>query len=143
MKNLASIIQARMEEIIEHIYYEIKNSGYEKRLIEGIVLTVGGSQLKHIAQLTEFLTALETRIGYPNEHLAADVPADLNSPTYSTGIGLVIEGLKRLDSMPVPEPEEVVTQVPEPSPLPPVQPSKKFLNNFLGRLRGIFEDEMK
>lgn len=143
MKNLASIIQARMEEIIEHIYYEIKNSGYEKRLIEGIVLTGGGSQLKHIAQLTEFLTALETRIGYPNEHLAADVPADLNSPTYSTGIGLVIEGLKRLDSMPVPEPEEVVTEVPEPSPLPPVQPSKKFLNNFLGRLRGIFEDEMK
>jgi cell division protein FtsA len=41
LKNLANIIQARMEEIIEHIYYEIKNSGYEKKLIAGIVLTGG------------------------------------------------------------------------------------------------------
>ena len=52
LKNLASIIQARMEEIIEHIYYEIKTSGYEKKLIEGVVLTGGGAHLKHVAQLT-------------------------------------------------------------------------------------------
>ncbi|MGE5424471.1 MAG: cell division FtsA domain-containing protein, partial [Syntrophothermus sp.] len=52
IRNLASIIQARMEEIIEYVYYEIKNSGYEKKLIGGIVLTGGGAQLKHIAQLT-------------------------------------------------------------------------------------------
>jgi cell division protein FtsA len=59
LKNLANIIQARMEEIIEHIYYEIKNSGYEKKLIAGIVLTGGGAQLKHIAQLTEFMTGMD------------------------------------------------------------------------------------
>ncbi|PKP01418.1 MAG: cell division protein FtsA, partial [Bacteroidetes bacterium HGW-Bacteroidetes-9] len=60
LKNLASIIQARMEEIIEHIYFEIKNSGYEKKLIAGIVLTGGGAQLKHITQLTEFITGMDT-----------------------------------------------------------------------------------
>ncbi len=97
LKNLASIIQARMEEIVEQIYFEIKNSGFEKKLIAGIVLTGGGSQLKHIDQLTEFTTGMDTRIGYPNEHLANDVPDDMASPMYSTGIGLVIEGIKRFD----------------------------------------------
>lgn len=94
LKNLASIIQARIEEIVEHVFYEIKNSGFEKKLIGGIVLTGGGAQLKHIAQIFEFLTGMDTRIGYPNEHLADNVPEELSSPQYATGIGLVISGLK-------------------------------------------------
>lgn len=97
LKNLASIIQARMEEIIEHIYYEIKNSAYEKKLIAGIVLTGGGAQLKHVAQLCEFMTGMDTRIGYPNEHLAQEVTDDIASPMYATGVGLVIEGISRYD----------------------------------------------
>ena len=95
LKNLASIIQARMEEIIEHVYYEIKNSGYEKKLIAGIVLTGGGAQLKHLTQLTEFITGMDTRIGYPNEYLASDVSEELASPMYATVVGLVIEGMSR------------------------------------------------
>ncbi|NOR88481.1 MAG: cell division protein FtsA [Bacteroidales bacterium] len=98
LKNLASIIQARVEEIIEHVHWEIKNSGYENKLIAGIVLTGGGSQLKHLAQLTEFITGMDTRIGYPNEHLAEGSAEELASPTYATGIGLVIEGFERYDS---------------------------------------------
>lgn len=94
LKNLANIIQARIEEIVEHVFYEIKNSGYEKKLIGGIVLTGGGAQLKHIAQIFEFLTGLDTRIGYPNEHLANNVPEELSSPQYATSIGLVIKGLQ-------------------------------------------------
>jgi cell division protein FtsA len=94
LKNLANIIQARIEEIVEHVFFEIKNSGYEKKLIGGIVLTGGGAQLKHIAQIFEFLTGLDTRIGYPNEHLANNVPEELSSPQYATSIGLVIKGLQ-------------------------------------------------
>jgi cell division protein FtsA len=97
LKNLANIIQARMEEIIEQVYFEIKNSGFEKKLIGGIVLTGGGALLKHIAQLTQFITGMDTRIGHPNEHLAPDVPNEMASPMYSTGIGLVIEGIRRAD----------------------------------------------
>jgi len=108
LKNLASIIQARMEEIVEHIYYEIKNSGYEKKLIAGIVLTGGGALLRHAAQLTEFMTGMDTRIGYPNEHLAKDVPAEMASPMYATGIGLVIEGLERFERQSVRESNEIV-----------------------------------
>lgn len=98
LKNLANIIQARMEEIVQYISFEINNSGFEKKLIAGIVLTGGGAQLKHIDQLTEFITGMDTRVGYPNEHLANDVSDEMASPMYSTGIGLVIEGIKRFDS---------------------------------------------
>ncbi len=93
IKNLAHIIQARMEEIIEHIYYEIKNSGFEKKLIAGIVLTGGGAQLKHLTQLVEYMTGMDVRIGYPNEHLAKG-SADVTSPIYATSVGLVIKGLE-------------------------------------------------
>jgi len=92
IRNLSNIIQARTEEIVEQIVYEIKSSGYEKRLIAGIVLTGGGSQLKHLPQLVEYLTGLETRMGYPTEHLGSDNKADLSSPMYATGIGLVLKG---------------------------------------------------
>jgi cell division protein FtsA len=92
--NLSNIIQARLEEIIEQVYWEIKNSGFERKLIAGIVLTGGGAQMKHIRQLTEYLTGMHTRIGYPNEHLAGNMPDELCSPMYSTGIGLVIKGFE-------------------------------------------------
>jgi cell division protein FtsA len=94
LKNLANIIQARTEEIIEHVYYEIRNSGFENKLIAGIVLTGGGSQLKHIAQLTSFITGMDTRIGYPSEHLAKAPTDEISKPMHATGVGLVIQGFK-------------------------------------------------
>jgi len=100
VKNLASIIQARMEEIIENVYYEIKNSGFEKRLIAGIVITGGGSQLKHITQLVEYITGMDTRIGYPNEHLGQGYD-EVKSPMYATGVGLVLKGMQDIDKSPV------------------------------------------
>jgi cell division protein FtsA len=98
LRNLANIIQARMEEIIGHVYLEIKNSGYEKKLIGGIVVTGGGAQLKHLPQLFEFLTGMDTRIGYPTEHLgSSNTSDDLKSPMYSTGIGLVLKGFQAIE----------------------------------------------
>ena len=94
LKMLASIIQARMEEIIELVVHEIRNSGYQKKLIGGIVLTGGGSQLKHISQLVEFHTTMQSRVGYPNEHLASTSPIDVSSPMYATGVGLVMKALE-------------------------------------------------
>lgn len=100
LRNLASIIQARMEEIIELVNLEIRNSGYEKKLIGGIVVTGGGSQLKHLTQLIEYLTGMDARIGYPTEHLANtnDLEA-LASPMYATGIGLVLKGFESLEGL--------------------------------------------
>jgi cell division protein FtsA len=99
VKNLASIIQARMEEIIEMVQIEIVNSGYSKKLIAGIVVTGGGSQLKHITQLFEYLTGMDTRVGYPTEHLAnSNHIENLTSPMFATGIGLVLKGFEKLDA---------------------------------------------
>jgi cell division protein FtsA len=99
VKNLASIIQARMEEIIEMVQIEIVNSGYSKRLIAGIVVTGGGSQLKHITQLFEYMSGMDTRIGYPTEHLAnTNHIENLTSPMFATGIGLVLKGFEKLDA---------------------------------------------
>jgi cell division protein FtsA len=98
VKNLAHIIQARVEEIIDHVHYEIKHSGYEKKLIAGIVITGGGSQLKNISQLVEYITGMDTRIGYPNEHLGKGFD-EVKSPMYATGVGLVINGLQEAEHM--------------------------------------------
>ena len=97
LKNLSHIIQARMEEIIEQVYYEIKSSGFEKKLIAGIVVTGGGSQLKHIRQLMEYITGMDTRIGYPTEHVASVKADDVKSPVYATTVGLVLLGLRRYE----------------------------------------------
>lgn len=99
VKNLSSIINARMSEIIEHVYYEIKNSGFEKKLIGGIVVTGGGSQLKHITQLFEYVAGMDARIGYPNEHLSSNTNLSVTSPLFATGVGLVIQGYEKFDSL--------------------------------------------
>ncbi len=98
VRNLASIIQARMTEIVELVDYEIINSGFKKKLIGGIVVTGGGAQLKHITQLFEYVVGMDTRVGYPTEHLAnTNHIENLTSPMYSTGIGLVLRGFEQSD----------------------------------------------
>ncbi len=100
LKNLSKIIHARVVEIIEQVYVEIKNYGHEeqkKKLIAGIVLTGGGSQLKHLKQLVEYITGMDTRIGYPNEHLAGDSDAEIASPLYATAVGLLMNAVENKD----------------------------------------------
>lgn len=110
LKNLSKIIHARVVEIIEQVYLEIKNYGHEeqkKKLIAGIVLTGGGAQLKHIKQLVEYITGMDTRIGYPNEHLAGDSDVETTSPLYATAVGLVLNSLELTKKNPKQEePEE-------------------------------------
>ena len=97
-KNLANIIQARLEEIFDLVNFEIQKVNSEHKLIAGIVLTGGGAMMKHIRQLAEFKTGLEVRLGYPNEYLANETSEDLASPLYSTGIGLVMEGIAKYEN---------------------------------------------
>ena len=100
LKNLSKIINARVIEIIEQVFLEIKNYGHEeskKKLIAGIVLTGGGAELKHIKQLVEYVTGMDTRIGYPNENLAGDSDESLSSPQYATAVGLLMNGLNKIE----------------------------------------------
>ena len=130
-------------EIIEQVFYEIKSYGHDQqknKLIAGIVLTGGGSQLKHLKQVVEYITGMDTRIGYPNEHLAGDSSQEISSPLYATAVGLVMDGLDRFEREGekfveqeeeievedfVAVEEEVVEQ--EPQEYEPIQEKKSFL----------------
>ncbi|CAN5756950.1 cell division protein FtsA [soil metagenome] len=93
VKTLAQIVQARMSEILDFVTYHLKQVGMDSRTLNGgIILTGGGSQLKHLIQLTEYQTGLNARIGYPNEHLASGYIEELTKPMYSTCIGLILKG---------------------------------------------------
>lgn len=97
LKTLSKIINARVVEIIEQVFLEIKNYGHndqKKKLIAGIVLTGGGSQLNHLKQLVEYITGMDTRVGYPSEHLAGNTQEAVSSPLFATSVGLLMNALE-------------------------------------------------
>lgn len=100
LKRLSQIIHARVQEILEQSYLELKHYGCEeqkKKLIAGIVMTGGGSKLKHVRQLTEYITGMDVRIGYSNEHIVGDKAEELSGPEYATSVGLLMKGLEKLE----------------------------------------------
>jgi len=142
LKNLSKIIHARVQEIIEQVYAEIKNYGHEeqkKKLIAGIVLTGGGSQLKHLKQLVEYITGMDTRIGYPNEHLAGDTDKSMTSPLYATAVGLVMNAAAN-QLPPLEEVQESVAEGDTAQPLPdkPAKRSRVF-DRFTEKLKNFLE----
>jgi cell division protein FtsA len=144
LKNLSKIIHARVTEIIEQVYAEIKNYGHEeqkKKLIAGIVLTGGGSQLKHLKQLVEYITGMDTRIGYPNEHLAGDTDKATASPLFATAVGLVMNAaetqLTPLDA----ETSTTTDETDGEDENPPEKPQKRtsVIDRFTERLKIFLE----
>ena len=96
-KNLARVIQARVEEIFDQVMFEIKRSGYEDKLLAGLVLTGGGSMLKHIDLLSNYHTGMHTRIGKPVEHLAHGYTKQVASPIYATAVGLLKSSIENIE----------------------------------------------
>ena len=149
IRNLAHIIEARMTEILEHVHYEIKNSGFEKQLIGGIVITGGGAQLKHMKQLVEYVTGMSCRVGYPNEHVSKAPSEDMLMPTLSTGVGLVINGLEKGSKFEAKVVETEITDTVEPQieeqsepKAPEKAPKAKDRGiGFLQRFKEFFETE--
>ncbi|MDX9751375.1 MAG: cell division protein FtsA [Flavobacteriales bacterium] len=137
LRTLAEIIQARMEEILDQVYFEVRNSGIERQLIAGIVLTGGGAQLRHLKQLTEYKTGMTTRIGYPNEHVAKSAVEDVTSPLHATGVGLVMKGLAHMA-------ERVRAgdgQSPVQEPTPVAGHSRNILGAFFDRVSEFLKDD--
>ena len=97
IKNLAHIIEARMQEIIEFVHSEIITSGFDNKLAGGVIITGGGSQMACLKQLVEYMTGMDARIGYPNEHLGKSKDDAVKTPMYSTAVGLVLSGFRALD----------------------------------------------
>jgi cell division protein FtsA len=97
-RSLAYIIQSRMEEIIDFVNFEIQNSGYADKLAAGVVITGGGAMLRHLPQLMKFKTAMDVRIGLPNEHLAGTGKNEINQPMYATAVGLIMRGFDYIET---------------------------------------------
>ncbi len=143
VKTLASIINIRTKMIMEQIDYEIKLSGYQKKLIGGVVLTGGGAKLNNIKELCSLVTATETRVGIPNEHLDPESAGyeELAHPMYATGIGLVLYGIENSENNKTgknePEEEETTTTNPHDlfadmidTPEPETIPEPETNNNY-------------
>lgn len=111
-RNLGLIIQARVSEIFDFVMWEIKRSGFERKLVGGLVLTGGGALLNHIEKLAEYNTGLNTRVGVPTDMLAHKYDGKMDSPIYATSVGLLITAINNL-----PEPEEVEEEVVTPAPV--------------------------
>ena len=137
VKNLAHIIEARMEEIIELVHAEIITSGYENRLAGGIVITGGGSQLINLKQLVEYMTGMDARIGYPNEHLGKSKTDVVKSPMYATAVGLVLSGFRALDEREN-RYKEVTTKRKEPR---KARIGTDIFSNILKRTKGLLIDD--
>jgi cell division protein FtsA len=135
VKNLAMVIQARVEEIFESVLFQIKSSGLEKKLHAGIVITGGGSQLKHLDKLVEFVTGLDTRIGLPSVHIAKTINEEIKSPMYATGVGLVIKGLNSAST-------QTITSTENDKPQEHKKPaSNNFFSKIIERSRQWLNDE--
>ena len=141
LKNLANIIQARMEEIIEHVYYEIKSSGYSNKLACGIVVTGGGAQLRHTRQLFDYVTGLGTRIGIPNEHLATQNNDKLASPKYATSVGLVLKGLELEENRLKQNPSSGDPEVGDDSVSPRNLKKGKFFDRVMGFMKDLMQED--
>jgi cell division protein FtsA len=147
LKTLSKIINARIVEIIEQVFMEIKNYGHneqKKKLIAGIVLTGGGSQLKHLKQLVEYITGMDTRVGYPSEHLAGDTQETVSSPLFATAVGLLMNALEQhpTDHEVVEEIEKIAEENSVKAPLAPKvhKKRKSILDRFGEKLKEFLDN---
>lgn len=146
-KNLAHIIQARMDEIIDAIFFEIETSGIADKLGGGIVLTGGGSMLKHLPQLVAYKTGMDVRVGYPNEYLTSETIGEINQPMYATSVGLVLKGFEELEIKEANDYESVndnsntEDDSKEERPRQRTKSSFNFFENWKGKLSGVFDNE--
>lgn len=121
---------------------EIISSGFENRLAGGIVITGGGAQLANLKQLVEYMTGMDTRIGYPNEHLGKSKIEAVKSPMYATAVGLVLAGFRSLD-----EREDRYKEAREMVKVNVKQPrktvsSKNFFNDILTKTKSLLIDDL-
>lgn len=140
IRNLAHIIEARMEEIIELIHAEIITSGFSNKLAGGIVITGGGSQLANIQQLFEYMTGMDSRIGYPNEHLGKTKAEEIKSPMYATTVGLVLAGFRALDERENRYQESIGNQ-PNRKETKATKKGSEFLTRLLDKTKGMLMDD--
>ena len=145
--------------------YEMKSYGVneqKRKLIAGMVLTGGGSNLKNLRQLANYVTGFDCRIGYANEYIINDKNQLLRSPEYSTAIGLLMESLRinekqerlelqgkkedvskpvEIEPEPAPKPVEKQTENVSPKDTQEEVKQEAWSVRFLKKFKNFFEEE--
>jgi len=94
-RQLVSIIEMRMEEIFDLVKQDIERTGYGELISSGIVLTGGTSLLKGSTEMAQDIFGVPVRLGTPRG--VTGLVEVLDSPIYSTGVGLSLYGLQYRD----------------------------------------------
>ena len=92
--NLAAVIEARMTDIAEYVWNEIREAGFAKKLSAGIVLTGGVADLKNVADLFNRVTGQETRVACAEIGVATESLEKVSSPNYTLAVSMLLRGAK-------------------------------------------------
>lgn len=87
---LCDILQPRAEEVLMHVADEIKDSGWERQLSSGVVLTGGGALLGGMVEIAEQVFDAPVRIGYPERDRFGGLVEDIQSPAWAAAAGLAL-----------------------------------------------------
>lgn len=145
--NLAAVIEARMTDIAEYVWNEVRDAGYAKKLGAGIVLTGGGSNLKNVAELFNIVTEQEVRVACAEIGISTESLEKAASPSYTLAISMLLRGAtagpcpvgvyirktaepkaesvepqRVAEPQPAPQPAQQVVTPPTPQPEPEPQP---------------------
>lgn len=90
--NLAAVIEARMTDIAEYVWNEIRDAGFGKKLSAGIVLTGGGAGLKNIDELFRRVTGQEVRVACAEMGVATESLEKVSSPASTVAVSLLLRG---------------------------------------------------
>lgn len=133
-KNLATIIEARLSEIAEHVRRELRDSGYGQKLSAGAIITGGAALTPDIEKLFARVLGYEVRIGYPEYGITPESLEQISTPAYSTAVSLLIYGVRHgecsvvernASRLPRPEPEPERREEPGPEPAANVKSKDK------------------
>lgn len=92
--NLAAVIEARMTDIAEYVWNEIREAGFAKKLSAGIVLTGGVADLKNVADLFNRVTGQETRVACAEIGVATESLEKVSSPNFTLAVSMLLRGAK-------------------------------------------------
>ena len=144
-KSLAGIIQARVEEIMEWVNFQLESTGYVDKLGAGIVLTGNGANLNGIDKVVSFMTGLDVRFGKPIVAMKEQLfNEQLSTPGSANLLGVLVHGLINSRNLKYPagmvEPI-VQEEVPKAD---PVKRKSKSLFDLVGKVRegfdGLFDE---
>jgi len=97
----------------------------------------------------EYITGMDTRIGYPNEHLASGGSEGVTSPMYATAVGLLMKGLEKFDKQNKKVKTQETLELKESEMSPPDEAttikghSKEKTNGFFEKIKKFFDEDLE